>query len=161
MNAADASVVDSFAELARGFCNWCETSEPTIEPASQAASWLCKLYAAALLLPQVGPENSDGLPELPSDEFERAKSNLGSFNGLYYREFSNPDPLKNGETVMGDVGDDLLDTYRDIRSGLLLFENGQKLEALWFWAFLHHIHWGRHAVGALFALHCLSIAKEE
>jgi hypothetical protein len=119
------------------------------------------LYAAALDLPQVGPENEDGLPDLPPLQLERAKNNLARFNGFYYREFFDPDPLQDEEPVMGDVGDDLLDTYKDIRSGLLLFEQGKITEALWFWAFLHRIHWGRHAVGALFALHCLSIAKQD
>jgi Domain of unknown function (DUF5063) len=72
-----------------------------------------------------------------------------------------PDPTLREEPVMSDVGDDLLDTYHDIRRGLLLFDAQQADEALWHWSFLHQIHWGRHAVGALFALHCLSISKRE
>ena len=161
MNAAHASAVNTFSEIARGFCAWCESSTPEPAPESQAASWLCKLYAAALVLPTVEPENSDGLPDLPPLLLERARSNLAGFNGQYYREYFDPNPWLSDEPVMGDVGDDLLDTYKDIRAGLLLFDQGQTTEAIWHWAFLHHIHWGRHAVGAVFALHCLSIAKQE
>jgi len=92
---------------------------------------------------------------------ERATSGLARFNGHYYREYFDPDPSLNVESVIGDVGDDLLDTYKDIRAGLLLFEEGQTNEALWHWAFLQRAHWGRHAVGAIFALHCMSIAHQE
>ena len=128
---------------------------------TQAASWLCRLYAAALALPELGPENSDGLPDPPPGLLECAKNNLVSFNGRYYREYFNPAASLNDESVVGDIGDDLLDTYKDIRAGLLLFERGEITEALWHWAFLHRIHWGRHAVGAIFALHCLSIGAQE
>jgi hypothetical protein len=158
MNASHDFAVNTFAEIARGFCASCENSAVSD---TQAASWLCQLYSAALALPEVGPENSDGLPDLPSALLERAKKNLAGFNGRSYREYFNPDSSLNDESVMGDIGDDLLDTYKDIRAGLLLFERGETTEALWHWAFLHRIHWGRHAVGAIFALHCLSIGAQE
>ena len=158
MNASHDSAINTFAEIARGFCASCENTTVTD---TQAASWLSRLYAAALALPEVEPENSDGLPDLPPGLLERAKNNLASFNGRYYREYFNPDASLNDESVVGDIGDDLLDTYKDIRAGLLLFERGETTEALWHWAFLHRIHWGRHAVGAIFALHCLSIGAQE
>jgi hypothetical protein len=158
MNASHDSAVNAFAEIARGFCISCEN---TALPDTQAASWLCRLYAAALALPEVESENSDGLPDLPLGLLERAKNHLASFNGRFYREYFNPNPSVNDLPVIGDIGDDLLDTYKDIRAGLLLFERGEITEALWHWAFLHRIHWGRHAVGAIFALHCLSIGAQE
>jgi hypothetical protein len=161
MNPAHIAATHAFAEVARGFCAWCEGSSLGAEREVAAASWLSKLYAAALLLPNVEPENSDGLPDLPAAEAGKAKSNLACFNGHYYREYFDPDPTLDEESVMGDIGDDLLDTYKDIKAGCVLLEHGQSEEALWQWAFLHRIHWGRHAVGALFALHCLSISKRE
>jgi hypothetical protein len=109
----------------------------------------------------VGPENEDGLPELPPEALAAAKSNLGAFSGRYYREVFDPDPTLDEEPVVGDIGDDLLDTYKDIRAGLVLFDRGEANEALWHWAFLHRIHWGRHAVGAIYALHCLAISRGE
>lgn len=152
------SHADDFADTARGFCAWCEASVP--EPTdSKAAYWLGRLYAQALLLAETEPENENGLPELSADALEKAVSNLASFSGRYYREVFDPDPLLDEAPVMGDIGDDLLDTYKDVRAGLVLFDRGEVHEALWHWSFLHRIHWGRHVVGALYALHCLSISR--
>lgn len=114
------------------------------------------------MLPEVGCETSDdGLPDIPAQMLDQAKSNLAAFNGWYYREYFDPDPLLRDESGLGDIGDDMLDIYKDVRAGLLLFDAGQTADALWHWSFLHRIHWGRHAVGAIFALHCLSISKQE
>jgi len=65
------------------------------------------------------------------------------------------------ESCMGDVGDDLLDVYHDVRGGLVAFDRGEVNDAAWHWSFLHRIHWGRHAVGGLFALHCMHVSKRE
>ena len=127
----------------------------------EAAAWLAKLYAAALSLPEVDSEYSEDLPEVPPVLHETAKRNLSCFRGMYYRQIFDPDPTLTEESVMGDIGDDLEDTYQDLRRGLLLFDAEQPLEALWQWSFLHRIHWGHHAVGAMFALHCLVISKRE
>ncbi|KQV78337.1 hypothetical protein ASC87_12155 [Rhizobacter sp. Root1221] len=121
--------------------------------------WLSQLNASAIGLPEVESDNEDGLPDLPDEPFAKARSNLACFNGWHYREFFDPDPTLEDPPCMGDVGDDLLDTYKDIKSGLLLFERGAVTEALWHWSFLHRVHWGRHAVGAMLALHCLCISR--
>jgi hypothetical protein len=153
----------AFADIAQGFCTWCEAASlgPEPEASASAAQWLAKLYAAAIGRPKVGPENEDGLPSIPEEALAKARTNLDRFNGLYYREFFDPDPTLNEEPGMGDVGDDLLDTYKDIKAGCLLYERGETTGALWHWSLLHRIHWGRHAVGALFALHCVSISRQE
>jgi Domain of unknown function (DUF5063) len=161
MSVSQNSDLNNFAEIARGFCSWCESSILEEEADTQAASWLCKLYAAALTLPEVNSESSDDLPDIPPLLLERTKKNLAHFNGRYYREYFSPDPTLNDEPVMGDIGDDLLDIYKDIRPSLFLFEQGEATEAVWYWRFLHNIHWGRHAVGAIFALHCLSIGVQD
>ena len=161
MSPSSPSSANAFALIARDFCAWCEAPSLGAEKESAAAAWLSKLYAAALALPEVEPENEEGLPNLPEAALAKARSNLACFNGWYYREFFDPNPTLEEEPVMGDIGDDLLDTYKDIKAGCLLFERGEATEALWQWSFLHRVHWGRHAVGALFALHCLSISKQE
>ena len=130
-------------------------------PESRAATWLARLYAAALMLPPRDAENEDGLPDLPEPESDRARANLARFNGWYYREVFNPDPEFAEHPVMGDVGDDLLDIYRDVKAGLVLFDLGDLDNAVWHWSFLHKTHWGRHAVGGLLALHCQYVAKQE
>jgi hypothetical protein len=153
--------IEAFSDVAREFCNWCESVDGEKATETQAASLLCRLYAAALALPIVDCENSDGLPDLPPQLLDRAKQNLNIYNGRYYREFFDPDPMLSDSWCMGDIGDDLLDTYKNVRAGLLLFERGQQIDAAWQWRFLHRVHWGRHAAGAIFALHCLVISKDE
>lgn len=153
--------IANFADVARGYCSWCEGDSLGLSPEAQAASWLAQLYAAALTLPARDAENSNGLPDLPQPQADRAKANLASFRGWYYREYFDPDPSLADESCIGDVGDDLLDIYRDVRRGLFAFDNGEVGDAAWHWSFLHRIHWGRHAVGGLFALHCMHVSKQE
>jgi hypothetical protein len=150
-----------FAEIARGYCSWCEHEPFNERSAIDASKWLAYLHAAALDVQVAPPENSRGLPELPPQELAQAIQNLAGFNGMYYRECFDPDPAISEEPVIGDVGDDLLDIYKDVKAGLLLHDRGEIPEALWHWSFLHNIHWGLHAVGALRALHCLATSKRE
>lgn len=151
---------DDFSETARAFCAWCEASDAELTE-RQAAYWLCRLYAEALLLPETQSENANGFPELTDEALKNAVANLAVFSGRYYREVFDPDPLLGEDPVMGDIGDDLLDTYKDLRAGLELFDRGDAGGAMWHWAFLHRIHWGRHVAGALYALHCLAISRRE
>lgn len=154
MESAPIHAADEFAQLARGFCDWCEGAALPAPADVSASVWLAKLHAAALALPEVDPESEDGLPPLPAVAAARAERNLAAFDGFYYREYFDPNPNLTDESVIGDVGDDLADIYKDIRAGLVLYETSQPTEALWHWSFSHRIHWGRHAVGALFALQC-------
>lgn len=152
---------NAFADVARDFCTWCETPIEAATRNTAAACWLCKLYANALSLCQTGLENENGLPEIPAAILAQATLGLSGFNGWYYREYFDPDPTLPDESVLGDVGDDLFDIYTDIRRGLLLYDRGEINEALWHWEFQFRAHWGRHAVGAIFALHCMAISKTE
>jgi len=90
---------------------------------------------------------------------ESARKHLSFYSGWYYREYNDPNPMLDDESCIGDVGDDLLDTYLEIARGLVHFDHGNVPEALWHWSRMHRDHWGRHAVGALFALHCMSVSK--
>lgn len=148
----------TFATTARGFCDWCEGA-PDPDAERSAAYWLARLYADALHLPQVGPENDCGIPAPPADALDKAKAKLSPFWGWYYREVLDPAPELSDEPGMGDLGDDLMDIYRDIRAGLVLFDEGRVNDALWHWSFMHRNHWGQHATGALWALHRMSISK--
>ena len=146
----------SFSEIANAFCDWCESSSFPEQPEVAAAVWLARLHAAALALPDVSSEDDEGLPNLPQPFLDRATKNLSHFNGVYYRTVFDPNPALAEDPVIGDIGDDLLDTYKDVKAGTVLVARGQFQDALWHWQFLHRIHWGRHAVGALAALHAIS-----
>ena len=127
----------AFAELARDFCVWCERAPIEDKPEHHASIWLSELHAAALSLPQAAPETDEVFPDLPESLLVQVKSNLARFNGMYYREFFDPDPLLDNEMCMGDVGDDLLDTYLDLKRGLNWFDNGSQTGAIWHWS-SHH-----------------------
>ncbi|MDQ0427430.1 hypothetical protein QOZ98_000255 [Planomicrobium stackebrandtii] len=43
--------------------------------------------------------------------------------------------------------------YRDIKKGLILYEQGHSMEAIWEWKFGFEVHWGEHATSAIRALH--------
>lgn len=161
MQDSAPSSISTFADLARGYCAWCEGASLGRVPESQAAIWLARLYAAALVLPEVDCENEDDVPDLPKAEADRAESNLAPFRGWYYRQCFDPDPRIDDAPSMGDVGDDLLDVYKDLKGGLMVFDRGALNDALWHWSFLHRIHWGHHAAGGLFALHCMHVSKGE
>lgn len=161
MSASPSASTYEFANLANAFCAWCEGPSLGAEKGVSIAVWLATLHAAALTLPKVEPQNKETLPNLPEAALAQARGNFACFNGWYYREFFDPDPALEDEPGIGDIGDDLLDIYQDIKAGSLLFERGEVTEALWHWSFLHRVHWGRHAVGALFALHCLSAKAAE
>ena len=160
MNPPPSANLIIFADLVSCFCDWCENKSTDENRERDASAWLCKLHDAASSLPQVSSDYDDDFPELPATLIAKVKNNLAYFNGMYYREFFDPDPNLTDTECMGDVGDDLMDVYLDLKRGSLYFEQGRVGEAQWHWVFLHRIHWGRHAVGAIFALHCLVISKQ-
>ena len=151
MNAPFSSEIEAFANHAKGFCAWCEGSSLGENGSVLSAIWLARLHASAPALPETEPEYEQDLPELPAEALHRAEQNLNRFDGMYYRTVFDTDPANTEEPVMGDVGDDLLDTYKDIKRGLLLYGAGRVAAALWFWSYMHRVHWSKHAVGALSA----------
>lgn len=156
--AADESIA-AFRECAAGFCDWCEGEPPASSADRRAAVWLARLHAAALALPETPAANAEGLPELPRADLARAERKLAPFSGHFYRTVLDPDPASTEEPGIGDLHDDLLDVYRDVKAGCVLHDRGQVADALWHWSFLHRIHWGRHAVDALAALHAALQAR--
>lgn len=161
MNREAALAASKFADLAKDFCSWCEAGPSSARAVeSEAARWVARLHSEALALPSVGPDNSEGLPDIPEPDASRVQRTLTAFAGLYYREFFNPDPNVSEDAVIGEVQDDLLDIYKDIKGGLIVFQRGEPEGALWYWSFLHRVHWGRHTTSALYALHCKAAVNE-
>ena len=147
-----ALAIQAFSRLASGFCAWCESDSLGARGETHAAVWLAKLHAAALELPEIDGDDGNEMPVIPALQLQAAARNLAAFNGWYYRTVFDPSPTLDEEPVMGDVGDDLMDTYKDIKVGSLLAAENRIEEAIWQWSFTHQIHWGKHAVGALAAL---------
>jgi hypothetical protein len=55
--------------------------------------------------------------------------------------------------VEASLSDDILDIYKDVKKGILLYEKNEHIEAIWEWKFCFEIHWGSHAVDEIRALH--------
>ena len=161
MDDSRLTPAERFARMARGFCTWCEAEVSDTDPDRVAAAWLAALYAAALALPEVDFAAADDLPVRPADAPRHAESNVSCFRQRYYRICFNPNPAGEDAQVLGDLEDDLRDICEDLQEGLLFYERGETDAAIWHWRFSHRIHWGRHAVGALTALHGLSISQQE
>jgi hypothetical protein len=80
----------------------------------------------------------------------------------YYWEVFTPTKIESErDPVCGDLFDDFMDIYGDLIQGLWLYERGHIEAAVFSWRQMFGIHWGRHAVGALNALHSYEPPEEE
>jgi hypothetical protein len=77
------------------------------------------------------------------------KVKFGQFD-CYWEVF---DPYNLEEPVVASLTDDVLDIYKEVKKGILLYELNEQVEAVWHWRFSFETHWGSHAVGAIRALH--------
>jgi hypothetical protein len=114
------------------------------------------LYAAALDLPLPfthGMSEDVAEVELPSGSVGVVAARASEIPLQIYWEVFDPIATPCEEPVCGLIAADLGDIYGDVARGLVLFESGDRDEALWEWAFNFRIHWGEHATGALRALH--------
>lgn len=79
----------------------------------------------------------------------------------YYSEFFRPIAEPPEEPVTGDLADDLMDIYIDLKNGLRYYDVGRISDAVFEWAFSFGVHWDRHATGALRVLHCWVVDSGE
>jgi hypothetical protein len=135
-------------------CKWADTH--TFDRASEGANGLkllVGLYAAALNLPALDVVEELEPPGVNQEEWDRVYRRFGSLPVGYYSEIFDPLTVPPEEPVVGDLADDLADIYRDVRSGLQLYEAGAWPAATDFWLENFRIDWGRHALSALCVLH--------
>ena len=152
-----------FRGIAEEYCALVEA--PPADPDALHAALLdvlARLYAAALALPLVEPENKDLLLDRPTnDEWTTIYAGLRDVLGWleYYRSIE-PYPVEaDDEPSTGSLADDLADIWRDVKQGLLALESGTaETDVVWNWRDDFGAHWGRHAVDALAALHKLAWA---
>ena len=79
------------------------------------------------------------------------------FSGLPFSTtttWSHPTRVPAEAAIPGDLADDLLDVYLDLKEGVATFDAGYPRHAVWLWRFGFEVHWGHHATSALRALHC-------
>lgn len=118
----------------------------------QAFRHLAALVQLALGLEE--PKDTEDVEgeEVPATLLDNVKASLRSLPLQYYSMALSPMEV-DGEVAVGDLADDLLDIYLDLKRGLLLWESGACLEAQWEWHYSFHHHWGAHAVQAMGCLH--------
>jgi hypothetical protein len=97
-------------------------------------------------------------PEPPSqtkEERGRLAANLRPLPFQYYWEVFTPTDMDDvdQEPVCGDLFDDFLDIYGDVAEGLWLYDRKHIEAAVFSWSQMFSVHWGRHVVSALHALH--------
>lgn len=106
---------------------------------------LVDLYSKALHLPEVEPENE----KVTDIEITVPQINFAQYDN--YWEVFNPYHFE--EPLVASLSDDILDIYKDVKEGIVLYEQNQSIEAIWQWKFGLEIHWGNHALDAIRALH--------
>ena len=159
--------VQQFVESATAFCDIVEHC-PVLtmhEFVRRVHRVLPTLYAAALQLPQVQVDNAEIPPStLTYSQVQQLRhevaSKLGQYN-LYWEALHLFALIDDKELGVGEIADDLVDVYCDLKFGLAAFDTGstQRMqEAVWQWKFEFASHWGNHLVDALRVLHRLVIS---
>jgi len=151
------SPVTNFVEVARRFCAWTEAQPASTETEVKTAiEILASLSSAILMTSSLGFGEDIEEERISDSEWKTVYKRFGSLPFNYYSAFFNPANVGKEDAVVGDLADDLADIYRDIKAGLWLYDQGHVKEALWEWRQSFQTHWGRHATGALYALHAWS-----
>jgi hypothetical protein len=154
--AVKSRQLDDFAQEARTFCSWATGEDGSTMSIPQALRRVTNLYTAALGLPLPFTQGmSEAAVEIepPSASMELVSRRAATLPLQVYWEIFAPIEDPPAEPVMGSTVDDLGDMYRDVARGMILFEAGEHVEALWQWAFNFRIHWGEHATSAIRAFH--------
>jgi len=157
----EESAVDCFAKEVRTFCAWARGDDGAALDVRSALLRVVALYNAAILLPHPWKESLSS--ELAEAEVSKAEIDLvlrrvSDLPLQFYFEVFDPFEMS-PEPVTGHITDDIGDIYSDVARGLVLYDRGQKDEALWEWGFNLKIHWGEHATGAIRVLHAYLVQE--
>jgi hypothetical protein len=152
---------DSFPDVAEQFCEFLEACGSLGRDAfvRNVTALLARLYADALLLPDVGDECSETDEVLACvdsrAEVAGAISRLLGVRDCYWEVF---DPGEMSEPITTTLSDDLASIYGDLKGGWVgVGSEAPSLHrhSLSHWHSSFSDHWGAHAVDALRALHRL------
>ena len=140
------NLLNDFYEMAKAFCAFLE-NKPKVEKAQykELLCYLSKLYFEALYLQDVEPLDDMDI---------RAEHITISFgeDDCYWEIYN---PYECEETVCGSLSDDFGDIYKELKTGIMLYEKGYINNAFWNWKWSFENHWSYHAVDAMRALNWL------
>ncbi len=150
-----SATLERFALASSAYCEWCESKpDSATNEARVALRRLSGLYALALDLElPTDIVGADGGERVSDDAWRDVFDRCAALPFSYYSEVFDSSVTSAEEPVIGDLGDDIADIYRDIMAGLSLYREGHFASAEWEWCHSFRHHWGRHATGAVRALH--------
>jgi hypothetical protein len=142
-----------FALACRDFCTWARGGD-TDDPVHTALRLLAELVATAALL----PNESDARPaddhyDIQESEWDAVHIGAARLPFQYYTETLEPLDPTSESVGIGDIADDIADTYAEVLPGLRLFDEGEPERAAQHWLFGFRTHWGDHATSATLVLH--------
>ncbi|MDQ1924445.1 DUF5063 domain-containing protein [Massilia pseudoviolaceinigra] len=150
MNQDAMGTITPFTESVRAFCRWAEGDLlPGDVQMAVARRHLARLYAQALDLPQRDCDWGDEAAKVSHKAWSAMFKRFGALPVNYYSESTAPLDVSCGETMLGDLADDLADIWRDLKHGLNLLDGGNADAAVFHWREHFIIHWGSHAASAL------------
>jgi len=118
------------------------------------------LYDSALHLPETEPEAADLLPDINHARWQAVRYHVARRLARdYYWVVFEPLEESKPEPVGGSLSDDLADIWRDLKRGITDDQSTPVIDAVWHLRFSFETHWGRHAVGAIAALHALCFGE--
>jgi uncharacterized protein DUF5063 len=143
--------IQSFATVAADYCSWAEAKpRDAATEAAFARRSVAELYRLALDLPNRFCQTN--ALEISHEDWKTVHTRFGALPFNYYSACFNPLVVPAEEPVAGDLADDLADIWRDLKPGVVLFEERQVEASAYHWRFNFDVHWARHAIGALYAL---------
>ncbi|GHN00329.1 hypothetical protein WSM22_18180 [Cytophagales bacterium WSM2-2] len=157
--ALEKKKTKDFLEAADRYCKFLESIPTNVDFFKEIHLTLTHLYLTAIKLPEISidtnyePDVSISL-EQQKEIIDRLFGHLGD-KRYYWHTFDPYDHIDN-QPVCGDLADDLLDIYKDLKRGLLKYDLPgieSKEHALWEMQFLFKNHWGAHCINAMRAVH--------
>lgn len=151
--------VVNFYNIAKTYCIWAEGESEEADELYTAMKLVSSLYQQALILPSADPDDDEiEVIKITKSETINIYQRFGSLPFQYYQEIFHPVSEQTEDPVIGDLADDLMDIYIDLKEGVLLYEKNKPTNAVFQWTTTFGFHWGRHAVSALKAMHCYESA---
>jgi hypothetical protein len=152
------AAVHEFAEIAERYCAWAESPlGGGDEEMLTARRLLAELHRAAINLPDLGSSENVEVA-VPAEKWAVVCRRFHQLPVNKYWDVFNP--FEYEEPVLNTLFDDLTDIYRDLKRGLLIYEQGKLTEAVWEWRFNFEGHWGAHLTGAQRAIHAYCLERE-
>jgi hypothetical protein len=148
------SCIQQYIDVVRRYCTWAEgfPGEPHDEMIV-ARRLLSELHFTVISLPEVDLCDDSKSQRLPHEDLRTVHDRFGLLPVAGYWDVF--DPLESTEhgPAFGVLADDLTDIYRDLKTCLVLFDEGKTAEALAQWRLNFLTNWGYHLAGAQHVLH--------